>query len=86
LLHDEPSPRRHEGFMVATMNPVGWDDVRHSASSDEQRGAAAAGGPRASLTLHDANHEGPTQGFLVSTPLARRPAQSRAFQTGGGDH
>ena len=67
--------------MVATMNPVGWDDVRHSASSDEQRGAAAAGGPRASLTLHDANHEGLTQGFLVSTPLLRDDQRSHVPST-----
>jgi hypothetical protein len=36
------------GFMVATMNPFSWDDVRRSAFSDQRRGQAPAGEPRGS--------------------------------------
>ena len=36
------------GFMVATMNPLGWDDVRRSALSDQRRGEMPAGEPRGS--------------------------------------
>ena len=25
FLHDESTPRRHEGFMVTTMNPLSWE-------------------------------------------------------------
>jgi hypothetical protein len=35
-------PRRHEGFMVATMNPLSWDVVLHSDLDDRtiKRGGA----------------------------------------------
>ena len=75
-----------KGFMVATMNPFSWDVVLRSALADQRRGQVPADGARGSLTLHDANHEPRTQGFLLSTPLFRRPAQSSALQMGGCDH
>jgi hypothetical protein len=36
FLQDEPSLLRHEGFMVATVNPLSCDVVRPSALSDKR--------------------------------------------------
>ncbi len=73
------------GFMVATVNPLRWDDVRRSALSDQRRGQAPAGDL--------ANHEP----FMIGTmKVSRRDFLRRHLlrddsavtcpPTGGCDH